>query len=45
MRVTVNDVIFCDGLECVHVKYKSRASTAREMPDKHMGFGRLRHDC
>ena len=31
--VTVDDVNFCDGLECVYVKYKSRASTARELPD------------
>ena len=33
MHVTVDDVSFCDGLECVYVKYKSRASTARELPD------------
>ena len=32
MHVTVDDVIFCEGLECVYVKYKSRASTARELP-------------
>ena len=31
MHVTVDDVNFCDGLECVYVKYKSRASTAREL--------------
>ena len=31
--ITVDDVNFCDGLECVYVKYKSRASTARELPD------------
>ena len=31
MHVTVDDVHFCDGLECVYVKYKSRA--ARELPD------------
>ena len=24
MQVTVDDVNFCDGLECVFVKYKSR---------------------
>ena len=30
---TVDDVNFCDGLECVYVKYKSRASTARELFD------------
>ena len=29
----VDDVNFCDGLECEYVKYKSRASTARELPD------------
>ena len=28
-----DDVNFCDGLECVYVKYKSRVSTAREMSD------------
>ena len=33
MHVTVDDVNFCYGLECVYVKYKSRASTARELPD------------
>ena len=33
MRVTVDDVIFFDGLEYVYVKYKSRASTARGLPD------------
>ena len=32
-HVSVDDVNFCDGLECVHVKYKSRASTARELPN------------
>ena len=31
--VTVDDVKFCDGLECVYVNYKSRASKARELPD------------
>ena len=41
MLVTVDDVNFCDGLECVYVKYKSRASTSRELPDKDMGFCRL----
>ena len=30
---SVDDIIFCDGLECVCVKYKSRASTACEVPD------------
>ena len=30
MHVTVDDVNFCDGLECVHVRYKSRVSTARD---------------
>ena len=33
MNVTVDDVDFCDGIECVYVKYKSRALTARELPD------------
>ena len=33
MHVTVDNVSFCDGLECVYVKYKSHASTARELPD------------
>ena len=33
MQATVDDVNFCDGLECVYVKYKSPASTARELPD------------
>ena len=35
MHVTVD---FCNCLECVYVKYKSRASTARELPDKYLGF-------
>ena len=33
MQVTVDDVNFSDGLECVFVKYKSLTSTAREVPD------------
>ena len=33
MHVTVDNINFYDGLECVYVKYKSRASTARELPD------------
>ena len=33
MHSTVDDVDFFDGIECVYVKYKSRASTARELPD------------
>ena len=33
MHVTDDDVNLWDGLECVYVKYKSRASTARELPD------------
>ena len=33
MHVTVDDVNFCDGLECVYANYKSRASAARELPD------------
>ena len=32
-RYTVDDVNFCDGLECVYVKYKSRTSTACQLPD------------
>ena len=28
MHITVDDVNFCDGLECVNVKYKSHALTA-----------------
>ena len=38
MPLTVDGVNFCEGLECVYVKYESRASTARELPDKYMGF-------
>ena len=45
MHVTVDDVNFCDGLECVYVKYKSRASIARDLPDLYMGFCRLKHGC
>ena len=33
MQATADNVNFCDSLECVCVKYKSRASTAREMLD------------
>ena len=33
MDVTVDDVNIYEGLECVYVKDKSRASTARELPD------------
>ena len=34
MHVTVDDVNFCDDLECIgYVKYKRHASTARELPD------------
>ena len=33
MHVAVDDVNFCDGLECVYVQYKSRASAARELSD------------
>ena len=33
MHVTVDDVGFCEGLECVYVKYKNHASTALELPD------------
>ena len=28
MHITVDDINFYDGLECVYVKYKSRALTA-----------------
>ena len=33
MHVTVDDINFCYDLECVYVKYKSRASTAHEFAD------------
>ena len=33
MHVPIDDVNFCDGLECVYVKYKTRASTECELPD------------
>ena len=33
MHVVVDDVNYCDGLEWAYVKYKSRASTARKLPD------------
>ena len=33
MHVTFDEVNFCDDLECVYVKYKSRASTTRELPE------------
>ena len=33
LRSFVDDVNFCDGLQCENLKYKSRASTARELPD------------
>ena len=33
MHVTVDHINFSYGLECVYVKYKSRASTALELPD------------
>ena len=33
IHATVDDVNFCDGLECIYVKYKSHASTASELPD------------
>ena len=38
MHLTVDDVSFCDGLESAYVKNKSRASTARKLPDEYMGF-------
>ena len=38
MHVTVDDVNFCDGLECAYVKYKSHASAARELHESYMGF-------
>ena len=33
MPITVDDVNFCESLECVYVKYKSYESTACELPD------------
>ena len=33
MHITVDDVNFYYSVECVYVKYKSRASTARELPE------------
>ena len=33
MHVTVDDVKFSDSLECLYVKYKSRASAAPELRD------------
>ena len=33
MLDTVDGVNFCCGLERAYVKYKSRASIARELPD------------
>ena len=33
MHVTVDDVNFDDDLDCVYVKYRSCASTARELTD------------
>ena len=44
MHFTVDGAII-DGLECVHFKYNSRASTARELLDKYTGFCRLKHCC
>ena len=32
IHVTVDDVSFCDGLDCVYVQCEIRASTAPEMP-------------
>ena len=44
MHVTIDDVNFCYDLRrIVYVKYKSHASTAYELPDKYMGFCRLKH--
>ena len=31
MHITVDEVNFCDGLECVYAKNKSRASRVREL--------------
>ena len=45
MHVTVNEVNFCDGLECVYVKNKSHASIAHELPDLHMDVCRFKHGC
>ena len=33
MKVTVDDVNFCDCLVCIYVKFKSRVPTARDLPD------------
>ena len=33
MHITVDEVNFCDGKECIYVIYKSPASTASELPD------------
>ena len=33
MHLTVDEVNFSDGLECIYVKYKSRESTAHGLPD------------
>ena len=33
LRHPNDDVNFCDGLEWVYVKFKSRASSACELPD------------
>ena len=33
MHDTVDDINYHYGLECVYVKYKSHASTARQLPD------------
>ena len=45
MHVTVDNVNFCDSLKCVYVKYKSHASSARELPDYNMGSYWLKHGC
>ena len=38
LQLTVDDFNLCDGLECEYVKYKSRASTACELPDLNTCF-------
>ena len=38
MHVTVDDVNFCDDLECAYVKYKSSETSACVSRDKKHGF-------
>ena len=41
MYVSIDDVIFCEGLEFVYVKHKSHASTACECLVHTWGFNFL----